>query len=152
MNKFCSWLGLCPNWKKTGGRVKSSRTRRGGNRVAQALRLAAQSLHHSQVALGGFLRRMKGRLGGTIAAALNGVFPLLAFVIPPEERQFKLEFADCPELGATFEQLGYKVLPAVELARPLTREMWQGLGPHEQKDVLYFRPRRVGDVIYNYWD
>jgi transposase len=64
---FCSWLGLCPNWKKTGGRVKSSRTRRGVNRAAQALRLAAQSLHHSQGALGGFLRRMKGRLGAQAA-------------------------------------------------------------------------------------
>ena len=53
VKKFCSWLGLCPNWKKTGGRVKSSRTRRGVNRAAQALRLAAQSLHHSQGALGG---------------------------------------------------------------------------------------------------
>src|SRR5262249_968646 len=70
VKKFCSWLGLCPNWKKTGGRVKSSRTRRGVNRAAQALRLAAQSLHHSQGALGGFLRRMKGRLGtqGAVAA------------------------------------------------------------------------------------
>ena len=48
VKKFCSWLGLCPNWKKTGGRVKSSRTRRGVNRAAQALRVAAQSLHHSQ--------------------------------------------------------------------------------------------------------
>ena len=67
VKKFCSWLGLCPNWKKTGGRVKSSRTRRGVNRAAQALRLAAQSLHHSQGALGGFLRRMKGRLGGQAA-------------------------------------------------------------------------------------
>jgi transposase len=63
VKKFCSWLGLCPHWQKTGGRVKSSRTRRGVNRAAQALRLAAQSLHHSQGALGGFLRRMKGRLG-----------------------------------------------------------------------------------------
>src|SRR5262249_42607768 len=63
---------LCPNWQKTGGRVKSSRTRRGVNRAAQALRMAAQSLHRSQGALGGFLRRMKGRLGaqagGTAAA------------------------------------------------------------------------------------
>jgi hypothetical protein len=65
--KFCSWLGLCPNWQKTGGRVKSSRTRRGVNRVAQALRMAAQSLHHSRGALGGFLRRMKGRLGAQAA-------------------------------------------------------------------------------------
>src|SRR6267142_670494 len=63
VKKFCSWLGLCPNWKKTGGRVRSSRTRRGVNRAALALRLAAQSLHHSRGALGGFLRRMKGRLG-----------------------------------------------------------------------------------------
>ena len=67
VKKFCSWLGLCPNWKKTGGRVKSSRTRRGVNRAALALRLAAQSLHHSQGALGGFLRRMKGRLGAQAA-------------------------------------------------------------------------------------
>src|SRR5262245_38635485 len=67
VKKFCSWLGLCPNWKKTGGRVKSSRTRRGVNRAAQALRLAAQSLHHSQGALGGFLRRMKARLGAQAA-------------------------------------------------------------------------------------
>ena len=56
-----------PNWQKTGGRVKSSRTRRGVNRAAQALRLAAQSLHHSRGALGGFLRRMKGRLGAQAA-------------------------------------------------------------------------------------
>lgn len=67
VKKFCSWLGLCPQWQKSGGRVKSSRTRRGVNRAAQALRLAAQSLHHSQGALGGFLRRMKGRLGAQAA-------------------------------------------------------------------------------------
>jgi transposase len=67
VKKFCSWLGLCPNWKKTGGKVKSSRTRRGVNRAALALRLAAQSLHHSQGAMGGFLRRMKSRLGAMAA-------------------------------------------------------------------------------------
>ena len=44
---FASWLGLCPNWKKTGGKVQSSRTRRGKNRAAHALRLAAWSLIRS---------------------------------------------------------------------------------------------------------
>ena len=67
VKQFCSWLGLCPNWRKTGGKVKSSRTRRGVNHAALALRLAAQSLHHSQGAVGAFLRRMKGRLGGQAA-------------------------------------------------------------------------------------
>jgi transposase len=79
VQKFCSWLGLCPNWKKTGGRVKSSRTRRGVNRAAQALRLAAQGLHHSQGALGGFLRRMKGRLG--VQAALTATAHKLARIV-----------------------------------------------------------------------
>ena len=41
---FASWLGLCPNWKQTGGKVKSSRSRLGKNRAAGALRLAAWSL------------------------------------------------------------------------------------------------------------
>ena len=79
MEKFCSWLGLCPNWKKTGGRVKSSRTRRGVNRAAQALRLAAQGLHHSRGAVGGFLRRMKGRLGAQ--AALTATAHKLARIV-----------------------------------------------------------------------
>jgi hypothetical protein len=30
---FSSWLGLFPNWKKTGGKVKSSQTRKRKNRL-----------------------------------------------------------------------------------------------------------------------
>ena len=60
---FCSWLGLCPDNRISGGKVLSSRTRRVVNRATDALRLAASSLDHSQSALGGFARRMKARLG-----------------------------------------------------------------------------------------
>ena len=60
---FTSWLGLCPNRKVSAGKVKSSRVRPGGNRVTQALRLAARSLHSSKSALGAFLRRLKARMG-----------------------------------------------------------------------------------------
>jgi transposase len=76
VKQFCSWLGLCPNWKKTGGRVKSSRTRRGVNRAATAFRLAAHGLHHSQGALRAFLRGMKSRLG--TPAALTATAQKLA--------------------------------------------------------------------------
>jgi transposase len=58
-----SWLGLCPNGKKTGGKVRSSQTRRGKNRAARALRLAAWSLLRSQSYLGAYLRRQRSRLG-----------------------------------------------------------------------------------------
>ncbi len=60
---FASWLGLCPNWKKTGGKVKSSNTRKGKNRAAHAFRLAAWCLVRSKGYLGAYLRRQRSRLG-----------------------------------------------------------------------------------------
>lgn len=69
---FTSWLGICPNNRKTGGRIRSRRTRHVKNRAADALRVAAQSLHHSNSALGSYYRLMKARLGaasGTTATA-----------------------------------------------------------------------------------
>jgi transposase len=60
---FTSWLGLCPCWKKTGGKVQSSRTRRGNGRAAHALRLAAWCLMRSRGGLGAYLRRQRSRLG-----------------------------------------------------------------------------------------
>jgi transposase len=63
LKQFTCWLGLCPNWKKTGGKVQSSQTRRGKNRAARALRLAAWSLMRSKSYLGAYLRRQRSRLG-----------------------------------------------------------------------------------------
>jgi len=60
---FCSWITLCPNHSITGGKTISSRTRKSKNRLAKALRLSAQSLNFSHSALGGWFRRIKGRLG-----------------------------------------------------------------------------------------
>ena len=60
---FCSWLGLCPGSRITGGKVKSSQTRKVVNRAANAFRLAAQSLSRSRSALGAFYRRLRSRLG-----------------------------------------------------------------------------------------
>lgn len=59
---FCSWLGLCPGTKISGGKVLSAKTKRSANRVRQALKMAAMSLSHSDSALGAFCRRMPGRM------------------------------------------------------------------------------------------
>lgn len=60
---FSAWLGLSPNNVITGGKVRRRGTRKVYNRAADALRIAAQSLHRSKTALGAYYRRMKGRLG-----------------------------------------------------------------------------------------
>ena len=60
---FASWLGLCPDNRISGGKVLSVKTRHVKHRVAQALRLAAQSLSRSPSVLGAFFRRMRAKLG-----------------------------------------------------------------------------------------
>jgi transposase len=60
---FSSWLGLCPNNKITGGRVKDTRSKKVVNRAANAFRMAAQAVGRSHTALGAYYRRMKSRLG-----------------------------------------------------------------------------------------
>ena len=60
---FTSWLCLSPNNRKTGGRIRSSRTRRSAHRLATALRVAAQSVGRSKTSLGAFYRRLRTRLG-----------------------------------------------------------------------------------------
>jgi transposase len=60
---FCSWLGLCPEHRITGGKILSTHTRRVVNRLSDALRLAATCLENSASALGGYYRRMKRKLG-----------------------------------------------------------------------------------------
>jgi transposase len=63
VKQFTSWLGLCPNGKKTGGKVQSGRTRHGKGRAARALRLAARCLMRSKSYLGAYWRRQRSRLG-----------------------------------------------------------------------------------------
>ena len=59
---FCSWLGLCPATKISGGKVLSAKTKRSVNRVRQALKMAAMSVSHSDSALGAFYRRLCSRM------------------------------------------------------------------------------------------
>lgn len=60
---FGSWLGLCPDNRITGGKIYSVRTRDVKSRVAEALRLAAQSLHRAENYFGELYRRWRARLG-----------------------------------------------------------------------------------------
>ena len=64
---FASWLGLCPRTDRSNRTERRRPPRKGKNRVAQALRMAAQSVGRTQTALGAFDRRIKSRTGGRSA-------------------------------------------------------------------------------------
>lgn len=76
---FASWLGLCPDNRITGGRTHAAHTRKVNNRLANTLRMAAQSLHRSQSVLGDWFRRLKSKLGAK--AAITGAAHKLARVL-----------------------------------------------------------------------
>ena len=81
--RFCSWLGLCPDNRISGGKVLSAKTRRVVNPLATAFRLSAQAVAHSKSKLGEYARRMKARLGKAegIAAAAHRLARIVIHLI-----------------------------------------------------------------------
>jgi hypothetical protein len=125
---FTCWLGLCPNWKKTGGKVKSSQTRVGKNRAAGALRLAAWSLMRSKSYLGAYLRRQRSRLGAPKAITATAhklariIYNLMRFgmgYVAKQEAHYAEEVRDRLEkqLRRRAKELGYELVK-VEEAKP----------------------------------
>lgn len=76
---FASWLCLCPDNETSASKVLRRRTRRSQNRVRQALRMAASSLHHDKSYLGDKYRRLRARLGAP--KAITAVAHQLARII-----------------------------------------------------------------------
>jgi transposase len=58
-----SWLKLAPNRQISGGKVIKQERSKAKNRVADALRMAASTLTHSESYLGARFRYLRGRLG-----------------------------------------------------------------------------------------
>lgn len=61
---FCSWLELAPRRDVSGGKVVKQKSRESKNRVANALRMGAESLCRSDSYLGARYRRLRGRMDG----------------------------------------------------------------------------------------
>jgi transposase len=61
---FASWLRLCPPQNQSNNTNRRHRHRKGTNRVAIALRMAARSAGKTSTPLGAFYRRIRSRIGG----------------------------------------------------------------------------------------
>ena len=119
---FTSWLGLCPGSKITGGKAQSSRSKPSANRAAAALRLAANSLHRSNSALGAFLRRKKAQLGAPQAITATAhklarlIYSLLKFgqaYVDPGQDYYETQYRERALRTVTrrAKELGYNLVP-----------------------------------------
>ena len=124
---FASWLGLCPGNKISGGKRLSSRSKPTANRVATALRLAAQSLARSHSALGAYYRRMRGRLGGPQAITATAhklarlIYSLLRYgtaYVDAGQHAYEQQYRDrvLSNLQRKAHAFGYKLMRVEEAA------------------------------------
>ena len=81
-------------------------------------------------------------------------YPVIAFAAagPPRD-SCDLAFTDNEMLRTVIgEKLDGYVLSAEDANRGITQALIELLDEAEKKDVRYWNPRRVGDVIFNQWD
>lgn len=119
---FVSWLGLCPQHRGSGGKIFKRRVRRGANRAARALRMAAQGCHHAKNALGAFYRRIQSRAGGPKALVATArklaerVYRLLRYgaeYVRQSEAAYEAAYQErlVKSMAKKAARLGYQLVP-----------------------------------------
>jgi len=119
---FASWMGLCPDNEISGGKVLWVGTRKVKCRAATALRMAAQSLHHSKSARGDFYRRMRAKLGApkAITAAAHKLARIIFHLVTTGQEfddsrfaadQLRHQKRQEAKLRAKAKALGFQLIP-----------------------------------------
>jgi transposase len=119
---FSSWLCLCPDNETSASKVLRRATRRSQNRVRQALRMAASSLHHDKSYLGEKYRRLRTKLGApkAITAMAHQIARIIWYLITHRVAFDMSIFAALEEasrrrrlkrLQSSARQMGYQIVP-----------------------------------------
>ena len=92
---FCSWLGLCPGTKISGGRILNRRTRKVVNRASVILRVAAMAIGRTDSWLGRFYRRKQAHLGApkAITATARKLACVIYHLLKYQENYVPLDVA-----------------------------------------------------------
>jgi transposase len=124
---FCSWLGLCPGTKISGGRILSRRSRHVVSRASLILRMAAMALGRSDTWLGRFYRRKKAHLGApkAITATARKLACVIYHMLKYRENYVPLDVAIYDlqaqerrqqQLRNQAAELGFELVPKKQVA------------------------------------
>lgn len=136
---FASWLGLCPGTKISGGKRLGGKTKCSKNRIAEALRMAASALSKSKTSLGGFLRRMKARLGPAkaITATAHKMAKILYLMIKGK--------TSYKESGENYYNKAHKDLAMKRLIR-FADQMGFNISPKKTFEDLFPKAQEASDL------
>lgn len=92
--------------------------------------------------------RLEAR-GIRITLLLNAFHPLVGFA---EAEEHEPIFTDIPESFLRAAQRTFTFLDKAVLTAPPDEAALSRLAPAEIEQLNYWRPRRLGDIIFNHWD
>ena len=81
----------------------------------------------------------------------NRSFPIVAIVNRPIEMA-GLQPIDVPELATALRSFNFEVASAAELQRPIVDSDLEILSKGELDQVKYWKPKRIADLVFNWWD
>jgi hypothetical protein len=124
---FCSWLGLCPGTRISGGRVLNRSTRKVVNRASVILRVAAMVVGRTDSWLGRFYRRKKAHRGAPKAITATArklacvIYHLLKYqedYIPLDVAVYELKAKEqrMRRLRREAEELGFEMVAIQQAA------------------------------------
>ena len=128
--EFVSHATLAPRVPKSGGKpLKKKKPHSASTRVANALRMAALSLRHSNTALGAYYRHLAQRKGADIAVFASArklathIYRLLRWGQPyidegAQAYETRYEQQRLKTLGYKAKSLGYQLIPLAPNPQP----------------------------------
>lgn len=117
---FASWLGLCPNPNKSGGKNLGTKTKKCSIPAARHFRMAASALKRNPSSLGLFYRRMRAK-NGTAHAITATAHKLAVIYYCMVSRGEEYKEIDVSEYEAVMEE--QRILSARRFARKLGFEI-----------------------------
>ncbi len=94
-----------------------------------------------------FVARIDGPTQGVFVLC-NSSFPIVAFAEQIDPRPFVLVDAPAEE----FTIRNFSILHARKAKRPVEARDLERLSHHELKQVEYWRPKTLADLVFNTWD
>ena len=121
-----------------------------GSRIASTELPANYPLNYARVTFEFFSR---GVVSERLCVLLNNTYPYVAFVTPMPSGDTTTHFIDHQRLAEAYRSFNrYTVLGATKAQTPLELSDYQNLHKVELRQIQYWQPKTVGEVIFNFWD
>lgn len=90
---------------------------------------------------------------GRVSVLRHGLLPWIALALPARSGQVPHNWLDRIDLANAIREVSdLRIVTRAELLQPLTATDLTDLGPAEIKQIEYWKPTTVGELLFNLWD